>query len=166
MNERISLNFRLIAATLHSVGTIVAGAIAFMLFFVVMKQPMPPGDITAGIMLSILCSPTVSWLMWLMTKSLDPFVDRVAKDAMNCTLTIWMIMLCGMGLYIFVFLMTCGSYLSGGNNGSFTRTIEFVAAIFGAIAIVYSLNSAVAAIFALRGHGFKSFLTYPFIRSD
>jgi uncharacterized Tic20 family protein len=164
MNERISLKFRSIAAALHSVGTIVAGAIALMLFLIVMKQPMVRD--TAGIILSILCSPTVSWLMWLMTKSMDPFVDRVGKDAMNCTLTIWIITLCGLGFYIFVFLMTCGSYLSGGNNGSFTRTIEFIAAVFGVITIIYSLNSAVAAIFALRGHGFKSFLTYPFIRSD
>jgi uncharacterized Tic20 family protein len=112
-----------------------------------------------NILFSTVSTPLI-WLLWIFTKQLDPFVDRAGRDAINCAINIFFgLMVCTL-FCIVVFSVTCG--VGSQDPNPFLWSLIPLAAVYG----IYLLNSTIAAIFAIRGYGFKSPIIFPFISSE
>jgi uncharacterized Tic20 family protein len=102
----------------------------------------------------ILFSPIISWVLWLATKPMNPFVDLVGRDAINYTLSGSIAILC----------FTVTIFAISGTLYKIDYFHEISLTILNAVAAAYVVNSFVAGIFALRGYRFRSSLIHPFVR--
>jgi uncharacterized Tic20 family protein len=159
MNELIPLKARLLAAgyfiissshvaiSLLAVIALTGGLSIFTLIVY----------LTIGLYVLLLIAISAAWVT---NRETDPFLDISRKEAINHALSnLLAIVLCSL-LCIFVFLTTCGI----GNSDLMPLIISFL--VFAVVMVAYLINSIVAAIFALRGYTFKSFLIYPFIKYE
>ena len=176
MNDRIPLKFRAIAAGLHAIATLPAVSVILILsqiFFSSFFTNIGISTIINGIPVRFIfiLSPILSWILWLSTKSIHPFIDRSGKNAINYALNSFLALLFSALLSIFVFGLTCGIAVVGigAQTGSGLTDLGMQASIVCAIAtycvaIAYPIGSTVAGINAWNGSYFTSRFIYPFER--
>jgi uncharacterized Tic20 family protein len=166
MNDLIPFKIRLLAAGIHAIFAVPMGI--FLLFIVtVLISENSSGnysmfgliavDFLIGLPMTIIL-PIVILIVWQITRKIHPFVDLSGKDVLNYSLNSLIVTI----FFTFVTSTTCG-IVSIVNSST---SIVFIASliIINAVPIVYTINSVVAGIYALRGYRFKNRLIHSFIQ--
>jgi hypothetical protein len=86
MNDRVSLKFRLMAAGIQITGAIPAGITVVLIPIYMTSLRAIKGMDTALIWAAIIIS-ILSCSIWMITRNIDPFVDRSRQNAINCMLS-------------------------------------------------------------------------------
>jgi uncharacterized Tic20 family protein len=168
LNTQIPLKFRLIAAGLQA---IFPGSICFFLGFLAsllisIRSHVNPSlefvdlyNLIFGLVL-ILILPVMIWICWLIMRRIHPVIDLAGQDAINCALNNLVVILS----LAFVFGTTCG--VINLNQSIANNIFNSGLVMCDLVAIYYSINSAIASIFTLRGKQLNNRLIYPFIRNE
>ncbi len=135
MNTEIPLKFRIVAAIMHALGG----------FTPIVSIP-------------------ITWILWITTKDLHPFIDRCGRSALNFQASVI--------LYITVAVLvlgtTCGILSNFGPSGQSIAILIGYPIFFGApilYAIVFLIPIA-AAILAMLGKVYSYPLTIKFVSEE
>jgi hypothetical protein len=93
-------------------------------------------------------------------RRIHPVIDLAGQDAINCALNNLVVILS----LAFVFGTTCG--VLNLNQSIANNIFNSGLVVCNLVAITYSINSAIASIFTLRGKQLNNRLIYPFIRNE
>jgi uncharacterized Tic20 family protein len=172
MTDRIPAKFRYLAAIHHLIFAIVTLPIAVgtPLNYIFRNSPQIANLLEVAFHLSILSHfgmPIFSWLLWLLTRKIHPFIDLAGRDVRNYTFNHLLVCL----LIIFITFTTCG--IKAPNSLSSSRDSKTAGNILNGAMIVlycneagYFINSVTSAIFNIRGYRFKNRLLIPFIKDN
>jgi uncharacterized protein len=135
MNTDIPLKFRALAAIMHALG-----GLAFVI------------------------SIPITWILWITTKELHPFVDRCGRSALNFQVSVILYII----VTILLLFTTCGILSNFGSSGqSLASMISYP--VFFMIPILYAVLVAIsiaAAILAMLGKVYSYPLTIKFISEE
>ena len=135
MNTEIPFKFRALAAIMHAIGG----------FTPIISLP-------------------ITWILWITTKELHPFIDRCGRAALNFQASVILYTT----VAILVLGTTCGVLASvGSSGGSALAAISYVI-IFGApilYAVIFVIPIA-AAILAILGKVYSYPLTIKFVSEE
>mgnify|MGYP000223331202 CR=1 FL=1 len=164
MNHQIPLKFRAIAAGLQAIATIPAASVVIspIAYTTIINSDIYPGFTYLATGFS-LAPPIITWILWLFTNSIHPFVDESGRNAINYALNSSLGLLFSVLFSVFVFAVTCGSGIGGLVEFGLVA-ISLCGIIFCCVAIAYFISSIVAGINAWNGSYFKSRFIYPFFR--
>jgi uncharacterized Tic20 family protein len=112
-----------------------------------------------GLMLTLIL-PVIIWICWLIVRRIHPVIDLAGQDAIDCALNNLIVILS----LAFIFGTTCG--VLNLNPSIASNILNSSLVVCNLVAIAYSINSAIASIFTLRGNQFKNRFIYPFIRNE
>jgi len=82
VNHQIPLKFRAIAAGLQAIATIPAASVVIspIAYTTIINSDIYPGFTYLATGFS-LAPPIITWILWLFTKSIHPFVDESGRNA-------------------------------------------------------------------------------------
>jgi uncharacterized Tic20 family protein len=167
LQPQIPIEFRRIAAILHAIFAIPMGlTVGFYLWILLVGGSQMSGKdsqvltvifyfLFVGLPITLIW-PIISWAIWMITRTMHPFVDLAGRDVLNYTLGNLMTTL---GLTILLVVV----------SGSLYKVPYFHEVSFGILNFVvtaFAINSITAGIFALRGDRYQSILIHPFIRDN
>ena len=160
MNDLITIKFRIIAAVLYAMFAIPIGltTIVFPWLLIIGGEIK---SITETILFyffflslpSVMIWPIISWVLWLTTKAIHPFVDLAGRDVLNYTLN----NLIAVVSFVFVFAATSGILYKVKYFNIISMTI------LNTMIAVYVFTAIVAGVFAFKGYHFKNSLIHPFV---
>jgi hypothetical protein len=168
MNDRMPLKIRLIAAGIHGLFIIYIIILLFLIIMTTAKNGSSNIPFYQIIFPIIFCSPlilivlVITWIFWLITSRIHPFIDIAGRDAMNCLLNCAIAVICCFLFMIWMIHITCGTVPYKPNQLSETLwTISTVSLVF--IPIPYFLSSMISIIFTFMGYRWKNRLIYRFV---
>jgi uncharacterized Tic20 family protein len=174
-NDRIPAKFRYLAAFHHLIFAIVTFPIVIIIPLSKIIFHTAITDSFAGILIIsiLLCfgMPIFSWLLWVLTGRIHPFIDLAGRDVRNYTINHSLVCL----LIIFITITTCGMTTSNyysdlkSSQGLSTATKNILTG--GTIVLYcneagYFMNSVTSVVFSIRGYRFKNRLLIPFIKDN
>jgi uncharacterized Tic20 family protein len=165
VNHQIPLKFRAIAAGLQAIATIPAASVVIspIAYATIINSVIYPEFAYLATGFISIASPIITWILWLFTKSIHPFVDESGRNAINYALNSLLGLLFSALFSVFVFAVTCGSGIGGLVQFGLVA-IPLCGIIFFCVATAYFISSIVAGISAWNGSYFKSRFIYPFFR--
>jgi uncharacterized protein len=132
MNTDIPLKFRALAAIMHALG-----GLAFVI------------------------SIPITWILWITTKELHPFVDRCGRSALNFQVSVILYII----VTILLLFTTCGILSNFGSSGqSLASMISYP--VFFMIPILYAVLVAISIAAAMLGKVYSYPLTIKFISEE
>jgi uncharacterized protein len=135
MNTEIPLKFRILVAIMHALGG----------FTPIISLP-------------------ITWILWITTKELHPFIDRCGRSALNFQASVILYLT----VAILLLFTTCGILSNFGQFGQSAAMIISYPVLFGApifYAIVFVIPIA-AAILAILGKVYSYPLTIKFVSEE
>jgi uncharacterized Tic20 family protein len=167
LQPQVPIEFRTIATVLHAIFAIPMGlTVGFYLWILLFGGREMSGKdsqvltivfyfLFVGLPITLIW-PIISWAIWMITRTMHPFVDLAGRDVLNYTLGN---LITTLGLTILLVVV----------SGSLYKVPYFHEVSFGILNFVvtaFVINSIVAGIFALRGDRYRSILIHPFIRDN
>jgi uncharacterized Tic20 family protein len=170
-NDRIPARFRYLAAIHHLIFAIVTFPIVVGIPFLNIFNNPTLIWIAFPLFITSLGMPVFSWLLWILTRKIHPFIDLAGKDVRNYTINHLLVYL----LLIFITITTCGmtnsNYYSDLKSSTEPSTTTQNILTAGPIMLYcneagYFINSVTSGIFSLRGSRFKNRLLISFIKDN
>jgi uncharacterized Tic20 family protein len=130
MNSQVPRKFRILAAVLHAIG-----------------------------ILSPLSLP-ITWILWLVVRDLDPFIDRCGRSALNfqASIILYLMIIYGM------LGVMCGVLPQGNVQSLLVNFVGYPAFIISLVLVSSSFCLSIfAAVLAIRGKIYIHFLTVKFL---
>jgi uncharacterized Tic20 family protein len=166
LHPQIPFKFRTIAAVLHAVFALPMGlSVGFYLWMLIVggsEMSSKTNQLLTIVFYFIFVSlpmmaiwPIISWVMWLATRAIHPFVDLAGRDVLNYTLGN---LISTLGLTILLVVVSGFLY-----KVPYFHEVSF--GILNFVVAAFVLNAFVAGIFALRGDRYQSILIHPFVRA-
>ena len=162
---KIPIEFRTISAVLNAIFAIPMGLIVGFYLWILLSggSEMSGKDsqvltimfyfLFVGLPITLIL-PIISWVIWMITRTMHPFVDLIGRDVLNYTLCN---LITTIGSTIMVVIASRSLY-----TVPYVHEVSFGILHFEIAAFV--INSIVAGIFSLRGDRYQSILIYPFVR--
>jgi uncharacterized Tic20 family protein len=166
LHLQVPCKFRAIAAVIHAIFAIPMGLIVtfylWMLFVGSSEMSSNTTQVLTIVFYFIFVSlpimaiwPIISWVMWLATRAIHPFVDLAGRDVLNYTLGN---LISTLGLTILLVVVSRSLYMVPYFHEVSFGILNFVVAAF-------VMNSIFSGLFALRGDRYQSILIHPFVRA-
>jgi uncharacterized Tic20 family protein len=162
--QQISFKYRSIAALLHAIFAMPMGLnIGFYLWmgFIADRQ-IDPVSLVVRVMLYFFCVslpliivwPTISWITWVTTKKIHPFVDLAGRDLLNYTLA-----------NSIAIILTLITFVVANNSLPSNEYIRKIMLTFLCLVpIAFAINAVIAGIFSFRGQRLSNILIHPFVK--
>jgi uncharacterized Tic20 family protein len=165
LRQSIPLRFRILAAVLHAIFAVPMGLNVGFYSWIVFIEGGSMSSTQSLLMTvvfyfffislpMILFLPIISWVIWQITKQIDPFVNLAGRDVLNYALSNLAAIL---ALTIIFFVVSGALY-----KLKYFEEVSF--AILILVIAVFVMISVIAGIFALRGYRFNNILIYPFLQ--
>ncbi len=170
MIDRIPAKFRYLAAIYYLLFAIVTGAITVNIISLAFRdnQGMNIFGLVSSFIILIATHfgmLFLSFFFWISTSKIHPFIQLAGRDVTSYTMNNALILT----LILMIFPSLCGVYSASRLNFKFNPsdiTINGMIAMMSFTNIVYSINSVVCGIFAIRGYHFENKFICPFTRGN